>query len=539
MARMIPAEYVDFTDSKAEELVYNTLKKALDDEWTVFYSYNLKCSNETGAVADAEIDFLIFNPSKGMLVLEVKGGAIEYRDGVWYQNHQPQKDFLKQALKNKYAIAKFLLSSLFPNKHDSSINDLPFILTHALCFPDCFSEIKKVPSGCEDIIINGSYLSHIRESIESILKNLNLKYPDLERQQAKHILRILMPESGFGVSIFDRIERDEREIFSLTEEQCRLLEFIGGHREALIKGCAGSGKTTLAIKKSRELALAGNNVLLLCFNSLLGRYMANELNDLNDKVRVSTFHKFCVNELKRLNIPLPGNPGEEKHWNEEIPEIFADKAVDLIPKYDAIIVDEGQDFLEFYWYSISQLRKEDGYFYIFYDEQQNIFRRELRLPLNCTPFILSRNCRNTRAIIEKIRPYASESIMTDEKTPSGIPVTELFGETPKLRRNHLSKILHDLIENENVRENEIVILGGHSIEHTSLAEDTRVGKFTISTDGTAGEYVIPYYTYMKFKGCEAPVVILLDVCEGEPRWNRNELYTAMSRAKHLLYIIRK
>ena len=45
-------------------------------------------------------------------------------------------------------------------------------------------------------------------------------------------------------------------------------------------------------------------------------------------------------------------------------------------------------------------------------------------------------------------------------------------------------------------------------------------------------------TYLKFKGCEADAVILLDVDAQDPRWNREGLYTAMSRAKHLLFIIR-
>ena len=50
---------------------------------------------------------------------------------------------------------------------------------------------------------------------------------------------------------------------------------------------------------------------------------------------------------------------------------------------------------------------------------------------------------------------------------------------------------------------------------------------------------VPYYTYMKFKGCEAKVVILLDVDENDPRWDRAGLYTAMSRAIHRLIILKK
>jgi len=43
---------------------------------------------------------------------------------------------------------------------------------------------------------------------------------------------------------------------------------------------------------------------------------------------------------------------------------------------------------------------------------------------------------------------------------------------------------------------------------------------------------------MKFKGCESDVVILIDVDKNDPRWKAHEAYyTAISRARHLLYIL--
>ena len=54
-----------------------------------------------------------------------------------------------------------------------------------------------------------------------------------------------------------------------------------------------------------------------------------------------------------------------------------------------------------------------------------------------------------------------------------------------------------------------------------------------------GAMEIACFTYMKFKGCEAKVVILLDVDENDFRWRREGMYTAMSRAVHQLIILRK
>src|SRR5439155_7596391 len=38
-----------------------------------------------------EGDFVIAEPRRGLLVLEVKGGAVELRDGLWWQNAQLMK----------------------------------------------------------------------------------------------------------------------------------------------------------------------------------------------------------------------------------------------------------------------------------------------------------------------------------------------------------------------------------------------------------------------------------------------------------------
>jgi DNA helicase IV len=43
---------------------------------------------------------------------------------------------------------------------------------------------------------------------------------------------------------------------------------------------------------------------------------------------------------------------------------------------------------------------------------------------------------------------------------------------------------------------------------------------------------------MKFKGCEADAVILLDVDPSDSRWSDRAVYTTASRAKHVLYVVR-
>ena len=73
MAKMIPATLPVQTESKAERRLFSVLRNGLDDSFTVFHSFNLLTQNKQGKFIDGEIDYLIFPPSLGFLVLEVKG----------------------------------------------------------------------------------------------------------------------------------------------------------------------------------------------------------------------------------------------------------------------------------------------------------------------------------------------------------------------------------------------------------------------------------------------------------------------------------
>ena len=125
-----------------------------------------------------------------------------------------------------------------------------------------------------------------------------------------------------------------------------------------------------------------------------------------------------------------------------------------------------------------------------------------------------------------------------DKAPIGVEVIEYYSLNKKIRRKYLSQLLHNLIIEKKLKEHQIVIIGGHSLRNTCIGEDNKIGQFIISKNGSPAEKIIPYYTYMKYKGLESDVVILLDVENHDPRWSKkSSLYTAMSRAKHLLYII--
>lgn len=533
MAKMIPTIVPERTRSSAERQLFPTLRDGLDDSFTVFHSFNLLTQNMQGKFIDGEIDFLVFSPYLGFLILEVKGGIITFdgKKGVWAQNDHPLKiGPFEQAVASKYKLRDFIKKKL------GVIPRCTF--AHAVCFPDVFSDIKDLPAGGDPrICISGQHLSNIQEIITKIYKTFeNKSNRTLNDNDVNQIHSLLMPYCEFGASLLDRIGQEGEVLFRLTENQCRLLEYITKHKQALIEGCAGSGKTIMAVKKARELASEGKQVLLLAYNRMIGDHLSDSVSDLQN-VTASTYHKFCRDCLQKAGM-LPQQIDDQDYWETLLPEAFANLIKGSPIKYDAVIVDEGQDFLLQYWVTIVELLKPDSYFYIFYDPDQNIYGTKMELPIQKEPFVLTDNCRNTRNIFERVRQYVAREMRLSPDAPDGEKIIEFKIAKDSDRRRQLGKILHDLVNNHDISRKRIVILGGHSIGRTSIGNNPKVGNFHICEEMDDGPNVIHYHTYMKFKGCEADVVILLDVDSNDKRWaDSMTLYTTISRAKHLLYII--
>lgn len=82
MARMIPSDCTrdDFNGSFGEERIYEKLKD-LPDEYVIFHSVRWNRKERSGVVRWGESDFTVFDPKRGIIVIEVKAGEITCSDG--------------------------------------------------------------------------------------------------------------------------------------------------------------------------------------------------------------------------------------------------------------------------------------------------------------------------------------------------------------------------------------------------------------------------------------------------------------------------
>lgn len=540
MAKMIPATMTSGYRLEAEELVFDQLKTQLDDSFTVFHSFDVAAKNRENRIVDVEIDFVILSQNLGILVLEVKGGQIRYdgMSGQWTQNGKPLgRDPFQQARDNKYAIKTFLETRIK--------SPLSITLGHSVCFPDVYSEVENLPADAiPEIVLSGSMLPYIKEFIESVLIRFAQNgLADQRHTQFRDVRAALIPVFEYANKLADRVGQADMTVLTLTEQQCSVLEFLDDRKRVLIRGCAGSGKTVLALKKAEQLASLGNKVLLLCYNNILAAKLAEPLSKNDNQIVVCSFHEYCLSVLEAEGQQLDPTHKDHLFWQRDLPQLLLDQLEKTPRKFDAIIVDEGQDFTDEYWLCIEELLVRDGYFYIFYDPDQNVFNTNVTLPISDTPFALTQNCRNTKKIVALAKGFCSGKMIPHNRLPEGDPVQNISYSTRNECVAAIAHILHHVVYEQNIQENRIVILGAHSLEHTTLQGECKIGNFTIKSaklGGVSGRGEVPFYTFMKYKGCEADVVLLLDVSATDARWSQSwAYYSAVTRAKYLLYVLEK
>ena len=160
----------------------------------------------------------------------------------------------------------------------------------------------------------------------------------------------------------------------LTRQQASLSESIeGAHRK--ISGVAGSGKTqVLATRAVNAQVRSGGDVLMLTFNITLANYMRMRLSQVRadfpwDKIDIDYYHRFFRKYANANNLSVHLGSYDEVDFFENATEL---------KKYDAILIDEVQDYLT-PWLQLLRkyFLKENGEFVVFGDPKQNIYHREL------------------------------------------------------------------------------------------------------------------------------------------------------------------
>jgi superfamily I DNA/RNA helicase len=285
--------------------------------------------------------------------------------------------------------------------------------------------------------------------------------------------------------------------------------------------------------------------LVLCYNRALAGRLKKAVDSWGfepGQVRATYFHQLCEEAFGALGEtfkePL-GNTEAMTFYNHEAPDRLR-QALEkgLLPKWDAIVVDEGQDFVASWWHIIEAKLSDPsaGRHFVFYDPFQGIFGRECTVP-PLPQLRLSTCVRSTRRITEYAATLGDPTLRPHRRSPEGSPVEFIQATSEEECRKALADVVQRLLTQEGVAPSQIAILSPHRLEHSSLAGITKLAGIPLKAAPNDDDGAIPHATISGFKGLEADVIILVDINPGDPRCDRSALYVAASRARHRLFIL--
>ncbi|MBR3903745.1 MAG: NERD domain-containing protein [Akkermansia sp.] len=547
---------------RGERLVYEAMAQ-LPAEWVIFHSCK-EDYRDNERFVHYEADFVILWPEHGLIVIEVKDWPqVRIQNGKWQSrrhDHDKWVTHVQAPLEQANIALQKIMRSL---AHCGCLPKAPHrwpehrhmaILTHA----DATDE------SCGNLPLDSLYLCGA-ENLPALQQRIESLFVlgQAERMSAQRVQKIteaLAPSVHFKLSITNYLREMDMAAAHLLELLPALRESTGG---ICVEGCAGSGKTVMACAEAANLAaLAPDDghphVLVLCFNHAMADELQQHplLAEQQGKLLISTFHDFCIQQ-----ILLPRGFGYLVNYTgdgDRLPDAALRQINALLPdqpRYDAIFVDEAQDFRQSWWQIIRAMLIPGGKFCIFADKNQDLYDRYDQMPGLPTRLHLSRNLRNARQIAGFCRsmlPAAEQSCEILPMTGAGVTIAPA-AETPQERASIVQDIIGKLLEQSpEVKPRDIVVLSPWRTSHPrcclNLVPDLATAPPDESPEHAAARRhacrqpdstQIFASTIKSYKGQEAAYIIVTDIIGlGESRgFDMKELYTACTRARYGLFIV--
>jgi len=530
------------TSDRWEREIRRQLAAQLPQDWTVVCNVSWALRNEAGFVRDGQCDFVVLAPGLGMAVLEVKGSRSVRigDDGIWYRTEANRRTGLpgrevaideappEQACRNMHTLAEIARKEL-------SLERFPGAYAFAVAYPN------GLVGGRLDLhdpttVLARDHIPQLHRCLRAALeaRGATAGGAALTADLARRIAATLS-NSRFVIQPADTpldAREDATDIDELTRHQFAALRGAFELPSVAIIGPAGSGKTMLALWKLAALIEEGKRALYVCFNVALAERLRIE----NPAMAAS------ITSVDRLFTQVAG-PREglvgERYFLEELPQKVLDKAADMPPerKYEALVVDEGQDFGEMRVIALLDLLANGGQWLFFVDWRQDVYRAGNGDALGAeVTFRLYHNCRNTESTNTATNRYCRQSI----SSLPGVPV----GTVPLVSRctSHRAMAMRAwALAHELSPEGGAVFISPYRLGNSCVDEVRRGHGLELTEDiRNLGRPGFVYFSTIKsFKGLEAQQVILLhaDMPDKSQAFASEDLYVACTRATGRLAIL--
>lgn len=527
-AELIPESPTYATES--EVLVGRRLVEQLPDGSVVFAGLRF-----TGQ-RDHEVDFLCLIPAAGIVAVEVKGGSVYHTHGDWYVGTGAgRRTFdIDQALRNKYAVRDYLEADRRWCGR-SRLRMEHVLVTPHTDWPDDF----QAPGLERWQVIGRRELGRLGVLLADLCtrRGSGGRVPtDEDLAVVRTILRGRHhPVEDVEADAAEREGRADR----LTKEQAMLLDIARFVPRTEVRGCAGSGKTVLAFAQAKQLArgrdgVPPQRVALLCYSIGLAEQFTRDIKRSARRDRpafVGTFH-----ELGRSWGAGDGARDDADFWEHRLPAQMLELAGRLTweDRYDAIIVDEGQDFADSWWLPLLRaLRDEEtGRLHVYSDEQQRVFQRFGRPPVTLVPLVLDHNLRNTKQIARTFLPLAGDRMeLRGENGPEVEFIAAAAEDALGVADDQVDRLLDEGWDPAHV----MLLTTGrrHPVQAEQQEAYGQQGYWATFWDGDD----VFYGHVLGCKGLERRAVILCLNEDGSRGRAKERLYVGLSRATDRLVVV--
>jgi hypothetical protein len=528
---------IDAIGIRAENRVFTALK-VLPSPWQVFPTVEWRLlRGEVEVIGEA--DLVVFHPHYGLVVFEIKAGAVDVREGEWFyaSGRSMKQSPFSQARRNRYALTDKLIQRFGKSSFEA------LTLTHAVWFPDVHwsGPIPGTEAATRAFLFDRDALTKPEKYLLQLFRAVTATPLVWSSFQQKAVREILAPDCHLLVPMVVQLDETLVDLQQATEQQIAILRMLRTQSRLLVEGCAGSGKTLLAVCLAREHATLGKSVLLTCFNRNLAEYLSDVLADV-PPVTVMNFHELVRTRVLAagLSFQVPEELQQRiKFFRDDCPELLIN-AVELLGEgFDTLIVDEGADFTSTWWVALEVLGRQDFSWYCFFDRQQAIYQddNDWAPPFNAVPFVLDTNLRNTRPIGEHAAKWGQVSLPNAFRIEEGLLPEVQYSLNFTLMGEQLKQLLRNLINRERIAPERIVVLSPY--RHTNQKSTWSIGLSEISISTQMHKTIagcVRVGAIQGFKGLEADVIILVGLdnqATSHPEW----LYVGASRAKVALYAL--
>jgi hypothetical protein len=456
----------------------------------------------------SEIDFLVVWDDT-LLVVEVKGGRLGRRQGLWtYTNRYGEQTEKREGPFEQARSAMFALERRVSERLPSA--DVAYgylvITPNQMLQPDVeWHRSQYAGAGAMTVAGLAKALTEARRHAHASVSRpvAGGAYGDL--------LRVLRPDFDWVPTLGLVGPQLEQEYVRLADRQYDLL--IGAERQdrILCLGGAGSGKTLLAVETARRAASSGAHVVVTCRSERLADVLASRLDGTGATV-----------------VPF-GRLGS-------------------VPPADVLVVDEGQDLLDV----DSSLVLDEavkgglsaGRWRIFCDpnNQANVdgtFERQTFEELAASAFVLDLpfNCRNTAEVVTQTQMTTGADLGI-ARAGAGPAVEWQVCPDDDATAAFLDRRLKELRRQDVALEDIAVVTVRPTVAESAAVRSKafRTGRLVPASPQDGATDTATLATAADIKGLEARHVCVVDVDDVEDVVARARLYVAMTRPRVSLWV---